>query len=128
MNRYATTVMTYYRDHLPTRYAELENPDEYFRELGEQIQDQVTDLTPELAGPDEPGEGFLAKTGRLNAARKRAEELVLNDLLYSQKPENEPTDLDEETAAYYGDLDQTVQDLHDLTRQALDEPEPTNNR
>lgn len=130
MNRYATTAMTYFRDHLPTRYAEIEDPEEYFRDLGEQIQDQVTELamSPELTGPDQPGEGFLAKSGRLNAARNRAEEIVLNELLYSQKPENEQTDLDEETTAYYGDLNQTIQDLHDLTRQALDEPEPTNNR
>ncbi len=122
MDRYATIAMTYYRNHLSTRYAELENPDEYFRELGEQIQDQLTDLTPQLAGPDQPGEGHLAKTGWLNAARNQAEELVLNEMLYSQKPENEPRDLDEETAACYGELNQTIQDLHDLTRRALDEP------
>lgn len=124
VNRYAKIAMTYYRDHMPTRYAEIENPEGYFQDLGAQIQDQVIDLTPELEGPDQPGEGFLAKTGRLNAARNRAEELVLHELLYSQKPENEP-DLEEETAEYYGDLHQTIQDIHDITRRALDEPEAT---
>lgn len=66
MNRYATTrsrpspgrstAKTYYRDYLPTRYAELDDPAKYFR-MGEQIQDRVTDLTPQLAGLDRPGEG-----------------------------------------------------------------------
>lgn len=50
MNRYATTAMAYYRDYLPTRYVELDDPADYFRDLGEQIQDQVADLTPQLAG------------------------------------------------------------------------------
>ncbi|MFI7059854.1 TnpV protein [Kribbella sp. NPDC050124] len=125
VNQYGDIAMTYYRSHLSTRYAELEDPDEHFRDLGEQIQDQVTDLTPQLAGPDQPDEGYLAKLGRLNAARNQAEEIVLKELLYSQKPENEPQDLDEETAASYRDLNQTIQDIHDLTRQTLDEPDPT---
>jgi hypothetical protein len=114
--------MTYYRDHLSTRYAQLENPDEYFRHLGDQIQCQVVHLTPQLAGPDQPGEGFLAKTGRLNAAQSQAVEIVLHDLLYSQRTETEPEDLGME-AVHYGDLDQTIQDLHDLTRRALDDPD-----
>lgn len=124
MNRYATIAMTYYRDHLSTRYAQLENPDEYFRDLGEQIQGQVIHLTPRLAGPDQPGEELLVKTGRLNAARNQAEEIVLDELLYSQEPENEPEDLDAE-APHYGDLNQTIQDIHDLTRRALDDPDTT---
>ncbi|MFI6827539.1 hypothetical protein ACIBG5_10600 [Kribbella sp. NPDC050241] len=123
MNRYTTTAMAYYRDYLPTWYAELDGPAEYFRDLGEQIQDQVVDLTPQLAGPDQPGEGFMAKTGRLNAARARAEELVLSELLYSQKPENEEQDLDPETATYYGDVNKTIQELHDAVQHALDDPE-----
>ncbi|NIK54310.1 hypothetical protein [Kribbella shirazensis] len=124
MNRYATTAMAYFRDYLPTRYAELDDPAEYFRDLGEQIQDRVVDLAPQLAGPDRPGEGFLAKTGRLNAARAQAEELVLSELLYSQKPEHEEQDLDPEAAAYYGDVNRTIQELHDAMKHALDDPEP----
>ena len=127
MNRYATIAMTYYRDHLSTRYAQLENPNEYFQDLGEQIQGQVVHLTPQLAGPDQLGEDFLAKTGRLKAAQNQAEEIALNELLYSQNSENEPKDLDldVEAVAHYGDLNQTIQDIHDLTRRALDDPDTT---
>jgi hypothetical protein len=33
-------------------------------------------LTEELAGDDQPGEGYLAKAGRLTAARLQAEEII----------------------------------------------------
>ncbi|WP_133978571.1 hypothetical protein [Kribbella voronezhensis] len=89
----------------------MDDPAEYFRGLGEQIQTGVADLAPDLAGPHRPGEGFLAKTARLHAARAQAEELVLSELLYSQKPDNEEQDMDPETAAHYGDLNQTIQEL-----------------
>lgn len=125
MNRYAATAMTYYRDHLPTRYAELDNPDDYFRDLGDRIQDQVADLTPKLAGPDQPDEGYLDKLGRLNAAKSQAEEIVLRDLVYSQAPENVPEDLDPETAQLYGDLNQTLADLANVTMNIFDEKTPS---
>lgn len=55
MNRYAMTAKTYYQEFLPTRYSQIEDPDSFFQELGQQIQVQVVALTPELAGPDRPG-------------------------------------------------------------------------
>ena len=122
MNRYATTARDYFRDYLPTRYSQIENPDEFFQDLGQQIQDQITDLTPELAGPDPAGEDYLEKVGRLKAAKDRAAEMVMTEMVYSQRPENEQEDLPEETAQYYGDLHQTLQDIHDLTSAALTEP------
>ena len=41
--------------------------------LGEMIADEID----ELAGDDPPGEGYLAKVGRLDAARAIAQELML---------------------------------------------------
>lgn len=124
MNQYATTARDYFRDHLPSRYSQIQDPDQFFQDLGQQIQNQVADLTPQLAGPDPAGEEYLAKLGRLNAAKRQAEELVMADLVYSQAPEHESEDLDPETAAYYGDLQETMQDLHRLTSTSLDD-EPT---
>ncbi len=40
-----------------------------------------------LAGPDSPGEGYLEKVARLNSARLRAEEIVLNDLVWLPAPD-----------------------------------------
>jgi hypothetical protein len=122
MNRYAMTAMTYFQEFLPTRYSQIEDPTSFFQDLGQQIQSQVVDLTPQIAGADPAGETYLEKVGRLNAAQRQAEEIVLKDLVYSQAPENEPEDLDEETAAHYGDLNQTLQDLSSLTTTLLDEP------
>lgn len=47
---------------------------------------------------------------------------MLKDLVYSQAPENESEELPEETAAYYGDLNQTLADLSTLTTTIFDEP------
>jgi hypothetical protein len=62
---------------LPTRYATISEPDSYFSTLGQEVAQQIEDLTLELAGDDQPGEEYLAKAGRLTAARSRAEEIVL---------------------------------------------------
>ncbi|MEV0287876.1 hypothetical protein AB0H36_27500 [Kribbella sp. NPDC050820] len=123
MNRYGATARNYFRDYLPTRYSQIEDPEEFFQVLGQQIQDQIVDLTPQLAGEDPAGESYLEKVGRLNAAGKQAEELVMADLVYSQTPENDSEELPEETANHYGDLHETIQSIHDLTSSALTEPQ-----
>src|SRR4051812_23460628 len=33
MNRYGATARNYFRDYLPTRYAQIENPEEFFQDL-----------------------------------------------------------------------------------------------
>jgi hypothetical protein len=78
--------------------------------------------TEATAGADPAGETHLEKVGRLTAAQRQAEEIVLKDLVYSQAPENDSEDLDEETATYYRDLNQTLQDLSSLATTLLDEP------
>jgi len=62
---------------LPQRYATISEPDSYFSTLGQEAETQIEELTLELAGDDQPGEQYLAKAGRLTAARSRAEEIVL---------------------------------------------------
>ena len=37
------------------------------------------DLAMELAGDDQPGEGYLAKAGRLTVARHQAEEIMRHE-------------------------------------------------
>src|ERR1700683_2582909 len=62
---------------LPQRDATISEPDRYFSTLGQEVAQQIEELTLELAGDDQPGEEYLAKAGRLTAARSRAEEIVL---------------------------------------------------
>jgi hypothetical protein len=73
---------------LPQRYATISDPDSYFSTLGQEVAQQIEDLTAELAGDDQPGEEYLAKAGRLTAARSRAEEIVLPErVLLAPEPE-----------------------------------------
>jgi hypothetical protein len=83
MNHYGATVMRHWARFLPEAYAEIRNPDAFFGILGEQIAGQIDELSDEIAGDDPPGEGYLAKVGRLTAARFQAEEIVMHgyDLL-----------------------------------------------
>jgi hypothetical protein len=79
MNQYGVTVMRHRARFLPEAYAEIRNPDSFFDILGEQIARQIDELSDEIAGDDPPGEGYLAKVGRLTAARYQAEEIVMHD-------------------------------------------------
>ncbi len=92
MNRYGATVVRHWARLLPEAYAEIRNPGAFFGILGEQIALQIDELAGELAGDDPPGEGYLAKAGRLTAARCQAEEFVMHDyrLLTPDDEDGEP--------------------------------------
>ena len=77
MNRYGLMAQRHWEQWLPQRYATISEPDSYFSTLGQEVARQIEELTLELAGDDQPGEEYLAKAGRLTAARRRAEEIVL---------------------------------------------------
>ncbi|MBV9448659.1 MAG: hypothetical protein JO345_22455 [Streptosporangiaceae bacterium] len=95
MNRYGATVMRQWARLLPEVYAEIRNPSVFFGVLGEQIAQRIDELADELAGDDMPGEGYLAKVGRLTAARCRAEEMVMHD--YGLLPPDGEDDGDEDS-------------------------------
>jgi len=77
VNRYGLMAQRHWAQWLPQRYATISEPDSYFSTLGQEAARQIEELTLELAGDDQPGEQYLAKAGRLTAARSRAEEIVL---------------------------------------------------
>ena len=81
MNHYGAQARKHWQEYLPQRYATLSDPSSYFSTLGEQAATQIADRTLELAGPDQPGEGYLGKVGRLNNAKMRAEEEILPELI-----------------------------------------------
>ena len=88
MNRYGLMAQRHWAQWLPQRYATISEPDSYFSTLGLEAARQIEDLTLELAGDDQPGEQYLAKAGRLTAARSRAEEIVLPErVLLAPEPE-----------------------------------------
>ena len=77
MNRYGAMARAHWARWLPQRYATISDPDSFFSTLGQETEQQIDDLATELAGDDQPGEDYLAKAGRLTAARSQAEEIVL---------------------------------------------------
>lgn len=82
MNHYGRTAMEHWSKVAPSRFAALENPEEFFSTLGEEVLSQVDALSVSLQGNDPENEGYLEKVARLNAAKKQAEEIVLSDLVW----------------------------------------------
>ena len=77
MNQYGAMARSHWERWLPQRYATITDPDSFFLTLGLETARQIDELATELAGDDQPGEDYLAKAGRLTAARSQAEEIIL---------------------------------------------------
>lgn len=97
MNRYGHQAQEHWRTHLPVQYAAIPDPETHFSTLGEEAAQQIEDLSEKLAGPDQPGESYLDKLGRLNMARQQAEEIVLGEQVLAA-PERTQPELEEELA------------------------------
>jgi hypothetical protein len=98
MNRYGLMAQKHWARWLPARYAQIEDPDSFFSDLGRLTAERIDSLALDLAGDDQPGEGYLGKAGRLGQARHQAEEIVLADLiLLEPEPgaDEEPGDPDD---------------------------------
>ena len=89
MNRYGAQAQRHWQTHLPQRYRQIEDPENYFAELGEQISDQIEATARQIAGPDPANEGYLDKVSRLNMARHSAEAQVLREMLTDPDHEQE---------------------------------------
>lgn len=76
MNQYGRQAMEHWRQHRPTAFRELSDPEAFFTRAGDEILTQVDDLTAQLAGSDLPGEDYLDKVARLNRVRSQAEEIA----------------------------------------------------
>lgn len=99
MNKYGAMAQRHWAQWLPARYAEIQDPDSFFSTLGEEVAQQIANLSLDLAGDDPPGEGYLEKVGRLNMARLQAEEIVLKErVLLEPEPGADPDsgDLEEQ--------------------------------
>src|SRR4029077_19530668 len=82
------------------RYAAIQDPSSFFSVLGDEVAQQIGDLSLDLAGGDPRGEGSLEKVGRLNMARLQAEEIVLKDrVLLDPEPEADPDQSDPDQEA-----------------------------
>ena len=115
MNQLGSTAKNYYRDYLPGQYASISDPQEFFSQLGQRLEQDVTSLAVALAGPDLPEETYLQKVGRLNMARSQATEQVLAEQVYSLDPEYDQvdqTDLSETTQIQLEQVNTMMRELH----------------
>jgi hypothetical protein len=89
MNSLGAQAMRHYRQYLPDRWAAIPEAgrEVFFEELGAEAAERIADLTRAYAGPDQPGEGYMGKLGRLTVARAQATEVVNAELVLPAPPE-----------------------------------------
>lgn len=80
MDTYGAAAQKHWKRWLPQRYSQIDHPETFFSELGEEIAERVDELSDAMAGEDPPGEDYLQKVGRLNMARLNAEAQALQEL------------------------------------------------
>jgi diadenosine tetraphosphatase ApaH/serine/threonine PP2A family protein phosphatase len=113
-DRYARLAETHMRTYLPARYHQIDDPETYFNQLGEQIAAQVFSLEVTLAAAEPAAEDFMVRAGHLRAARMRAEEIVFSDLVYlpPELPDPDQPNLEvDETGAYTGWTDPIAKEI-----------------
>lgn len=101
MNKYGRLAQTHWSRWLPTRYAQIPDPESFFTDLGEQIQEQVIEVADAMSSQQAPEQQYLARVGQLNMARLAAEEQVMAEMAYlspelpespdPQAPPNQPS-------------------------------------
>lgn len=115
MNRYGAMAQAHWARWLPQRYAAISDPDSFFSTLGQETEQQIDDLATELAGDDQPGEDYLAKAGRLTAARSQAEEIILpQQILLAPEPETSEDPEENDPPAASGERPLVIDRHHPL--------------
>jgi hypothetical protein len=90
MNKYGLQAKEFWKANLPTRYAGLGTKAErrvFFEEMGEQIEAKVTDLAQALERQLAPTGDYLKRVADLQAVQAQAEEVVMHDCVYFERPE-----------------------------------------
>jgi len=119
MNAYGKFAQDTWKILAPSQYELIVNPEEWFTNLGKEAENAVGDLSVKIAGHDLPGETYLEKVGRLNAAKMQAEEIVRVEMLTPQAGDL-TEDADEEPSEISLHL-QFVKEMRELQQQATEE-------
>lgn len=94
MNRLeiATLARRHWERFLPARCSQIEDKESFFSTLGQEVEEEIDQLTRELAGDDPAGEDYLTKVGRLTAAKQQARERVLAERILLPAEPGSPMD------------------------------------
>jgi hypothetical protein len=96
VNRYGVIAQRHWARWLPRPHAAIGDLESFFTTLGEEVARQIDDLTDELVGEIGPGGSYLARVGRLLAARAIAEELILPQRVLPETELAADDDLDDQ--------------------------------
>ncbi len=126
MNLYGMRVRDHYRKYLPKAYAGIEDPETFFTEIGETMEDQIEDLDFALRGPDPEEETFMERVSRFRWARFNAESQVMREFLppvemTSEELAEQETDREDEE-----ELTDAIQEFHRLRAELYDAQERGN--
>lgn len=82
MNKYASQISDRWMRTAPTRYAQLENPELFFEELGQLMLTRVDELAQSLQSstPAPADETYLETVARLSSLQRQAEEIAMSEL------------------------------------------------
>ena len=94
MNTYGKFAQDTWKMLAPGQYALIPDPEAWFSDLGTEAETAVVNLMMQLEGPDIKGETYLEKVGRLNAAKRQAEEIIRAEML---TPQSEDLEEEQET-------------------------------
>lgn len=94
-HRYESNVRDYLQRATPQEWAVMEDREQTVASLAAQIREMVEQTEDQLLGQTSSNPDYLQEVGRRNQAKRTAEELALNQVLYEAYPaeeadENEP--------------------------------------
>lgn len=81
LNRFGKFALEAWSTLAPTALSQIPDAQTHFSALGEQAQSEWATLWPQLVEPDRPGEDTFTKSGRIEAAKMQAEEMIRAELL-----------------------------------------------
>jgi len=82
MNHYGFQAQEHWRTHRPTEFAELDDPQEFFTQLGEELAAEIDQRQAALEKAIPAGEDYLAEFGRQMGTRSQAEDEVLRSRVF----------------------------------------------
>jgi hypothetical protein len=81
VNRYGQQAMQHWQDTRPSQVRDLADPEAFFTQMGEDLEQAIEKLARSLAGDPPPQETYLQRVQRLTTARFDAEGQVLRGML-----------------------------------------------
>lgn len=95
MNQYGARAREHWEQHLPSRVAAMTDPEAFFEDLGEQVEEEIDQraraIETQHAAEEPAGTSFLARAGQMGTARTVAEAEVLREMvLLAPETETDP--------------------------------------